>query len=62
MPVFFICLSRMYAATASGAVYQINIADRRLECIYQLHNGPIYSIAVNEGMSTNTYRCIYYIV
>ena len=40
---------RMYVSTASGAVFQVNMQDRRLEAIFQLHSGPIYSIAINEG-------------
>lgn len=40
---------RMFVATASGALFQINYATRTLECIYKLHSGPIYSISINEG-------------
>jgi WD40 repeat protein len=40
---------RMYVATASGSLFQINYATRQLECIYKLHSGPIYSLDVNEG-------------
>jgi WD40 repeat protein len=40
---------RLFASTASGALYQVSLTDRRLECVYQLHNGPIYTVSVNEG-------------
>jgi hypothetical protein len=42
---------RMYVATASGSLFQINYATRQLECIYKLHSGPIYSLDVNEGFA-----------
>ncbi len=40
---------RMFVSTASGAVFQVHLDERRLECVYQLHNGPIYTLTVNEG-------------
>jgi WD40 repeat protein len=42
---------RMYVATASGSLFQINYASRQLECIYKLHSGPIYSLDINEGFA-----------
>lgn len=40
---------RMYVSTASGSLFQINYHDRKLECIYKLHSGPIHSVSINEG-------------
>jgi WD40 repeat protein len=40
---------RLYVSTASGRLFQVLYAERRLECVYQLHSGPIRSISVNEG-------------
>eukprot|EP00817_Percolomonadidae_sp_ATCC50343_P007768 CAMPEP_0117431682 /NCGR_PEP_ID=MMETSP0758-20121206/11211_1 /TAXON_ID=63605 /ORGANISM="Percolomonas cosmopolitus, Strain AE-1 (ATCC 50343)" /LENGTH=277 /DNA_ID=CAMNT_0005220925 /DNA_START=776 /DNA_END=1605 /DNA_ORIENTATION=- len=41
---------RLYVATAVGSLYQINYQKRLIECIYQLHDGPIRTVYVNEGM------------
>ena len=38
-----------FVASASGAVFQVNYGRRTLEAVFQLHNGPINSIIVNEG-------------
>lgn len=42
--------NRMFISTHSGAVYEVNYEQRLVECVYQLHSGPINSIFVNEGM------------
>ena len=40
---------RIFVSTASGMVFQANCETRVLECIFQLHDEAITSIAVNEG-------------
>lgn len=40
---------RMYVASSAGSVLQINYDTHALEAVFQLHSGPIHSIAVNEG-------------
>jgi WD40 repeat protein len=40
---------RIFVATKDGSVFQVNYEERVLECIYQLHDAPITSLAVNEG-------------
>ncbi|GMH37358.1 hypothetical protein BSKO_05231 [Bryopsis sp. KO-2023] len=39
----------VYVGSASGAVFQINYEQRRLDCIYQLHNGAINCMSISEG-------------
>lgn len=40
---------RLYVSTASGRLFQVHYTERRLECVYQLHSGPIRSLSINEG-------------
>ena len=40
---------RVFVSSATGKLMQVNYTSRDLECVYQLHDGPIDSIAVNEG-------------
>ena len=42
---------RLYVATATGAVVQVNYGKRELECVYQLHDGAINALAINEGFA-----------
>eukprot|EP00818_Percolomonas_sp_WS_P000463 CAMPEP_0117451660 /NCGR_PEP_ID=MMETSP0759-20121206/9133_1 /TAXON_ID=63605 /ORGANISM="Percolomonas cosmopolitus, Strain WS" /LENGTH=1062 /DNA_ID=CAMNT_0005244289 /DNA_START=36 /DNA_END=3221 /DNA_ORIENTATION=- len=41
---------KLFISTETGSVYQINYKKRLVECIYQLHEGPIRTIFVNEGI------------
>jgi WD40 repeat protein len=40
---------RMFVSTASGSLFQINYAERVLECVYKLHNAAINTISINQG-------------
>lgn len=42
--------STLYISTRAGALYQISPSRRLIEYIYQLHNGAVNSIFINEGM------------
>ena len=39
----------VFVSSVGGAVFQINYGQRRLECVYQLHNGAINNLIVSEG-------------
>ena len=39
----------VFVSSVGGAVFQINFGQRRLECVYQLHNGAINNLIVSEG-------------
>ena len=39
----------VFVSSVSGSIYQINYGLRTVECIYQLHNSAINSVAINEG-------------
>ena len=43
-----VCSDMVYSV-ATGRVLQFHYADRNLECVFQLHNGPIHSIGITEG-------------
>lgn len=38
----------VYVATVTGAVVQVNYGKRCLECVYQLHDGAINALCINE--------------
>ncbi len=40
---------RVYVASGVGKLMQVNYATRELECVFQLHDGPILSLSINEG-------------
>ena len=40
-------LRRVYVASKSGMVYQINYDDETLEATYRTNDSAIYSIAIN---------------
>jgi WD40 repeat protein len=42
-------LKRVYVATKSGLVFQVNYATETLEATYKTNDASIYSIAVNEA-------------
>jgi len=39
----------VYVGSAHGMLYQVNYRSRELEGVYQIHDGAIMSVAVNEG-------------
>lgn len=41
----------VYVASVSGAVYQIDYDNHRLDAVYQLHGAAINAIAVNDGFA-----------
>lgn len=41
----------VYVATVTGAVVQVNYGKRCLECVYQLHDGAINALCINEGFA-----------
>ncbi|KAL9642518.1 hypothetical protein ABK040_011085 [Willaertia magna] len=41
---------RFYLGTESGSLYQVNYDKRTFECVYQLHNGAINTLFINEGI------------
>uniref|UniRef100_A0A7S2SIF6 CFA20 domain-containing protein n=1 Tax=Mucochytrium quahogii TaxID=96639 RepID=A0A7S2SIF6_9STRA len=40
---------RVFFSTRSGSVAVVQYEKRVLQCVYRLHDGPIYSMSVNEG-------------
>ena len=42
-------LRRVYVASKSGMVYQINYDDETLEATYRTNDSAIYSIAINQA-------------
>ena len=40
---------RMYVGSSAGSVLQVNYDTQALEAVFQLHSGPVHSLAVNEG-------------
>jgi WD repeat-containing protein 90 len=40
---------RVYVSSSSGKLLQVNYSTRELECVFQLHDGPITSLSINEG-------------
>lgn len=42
-------LKRMLVCSKSGTVFSINYHTHKLESFYQIHDGAIHSISVNEG-------------
>ncbi|CAN0242295.1 unnamed protein product, partial [Discosporangium mesarthrocarpum] len=41
----------IYVATRAGTLLQVSYQTRNLLCVLRLHNGPILSLAVNEGFA-----------
>lgn len=42
-------LRRVYVASKSGMVYQINYDDETLEATYRANDSAIYSISINQA-------------
>lgn len=40
---------RIFVSSALGTVLQINYDTRGLECVFQLHDGPIHAIRLHDG-------------
>lgn len=41
---------KLYISTSSGCLYQIDYKNRLIESVYQLHEGPIRTIYIHEGI------------
>ena len=42
---------RLFVAASSGSIFQVDVEQRVLECVYKVDSSPIHSLSINEGFA-----------